>query len=937
MTHANHGKGRAAAGRGRCRAGKRPLSLEVLEDRTLLSAAAPGLPGPTVDPTNILVQFRDSSFQPASLSDLPGTNVGQSLALLSGWYVVNLSAGVTPSQALAAYGADPRVALAQLDYVAGGAAVPNDPSFGSQYALQNTGQNAGLAGADVNATQAWNTTTGAPSVTVAVLDTGVDYDHPDLYQNIWLNQAEIPLSRLNNLVDVDHDGVIGFDDLNNPINQGPGKITDVNHDGRIDAADILAPMVRDSQGHDAGLGGWAFPGNTRDGDTAHPNDFFGWNFVANNNNPFDDNGHGTHVSGIIGAMGNNGVGVAGVEWSASLMPLKFLDGQGNGNLPAYLDALSYAIKHGARVLNNSWAGFGDSSVLKDAIAAAQAQGAIFVFSAGNDGANLDATPSFPSSFKLNNMVSVAATDDQGRLASFSNYGAGTVALAAPGLNILSTLPNGQYGYLSGTSMAAPFVSGALALVWGEHPGWTYRQVIDQVLKTVRPLASLDGKTITGGQLDLGAAVAVSSPAPTLQVLGSAAGGPSAGTITTIRLTFNAAVDLASLKAPGAVTLVGPGGQAIVVTGFNPVGGSNGTQVDLTFAPLTTPGDYSLTLAPLIDDTTGHHLAAPYKGSFTIGNPTPGLEVIGSAAGGLASNMITGIRVAFNAPIDLSSLQAAGALTLIGPNGQRIAIDRMNLVAGTNGRQVDMFFAAQTAPGKYTLTLATSIHDLAGRHLAAPIKLTFTVTAPTGTYTNPTSMSIPDLGIAISPITVPQDVTVRSIQVRINIQHPFDGDLYIHLVAPNGIDILLSNRQGGAGHNFQNTLFDDNAPTSIRNGTAPFAGSYQPESQLSNLIGMNAKGTWRLWVEDRSAGDVGKLLSWSLILNGNGPASPASTGARTGQSSHGAGSKNPTTGSSGKAHIAVPRSARDAVVASTARVNSLLAEFGLASDEGRRKR
>jgi subtilisin-like proprotein convertase family protein len=312
------------------------------------------------------------------------------------------------------------------------------------------------------------------------------------------------------------------------------------------------------------------------------------------------------------------------------------------------------------------------------------------------------------------------------------------------------------------------------------------------------------------------------------------------------------------------------------------------------------------------------------------------QVNGSAAGGLAANNLTGIRVAFNATVDLSSLQAAGAITLVGPGGKVIPISSMNLVANTNGRQVDLFVAAQQTPGSYTLTLATSVHDISGNHLAAPYKATFTVTAPAGTFTNPTSMAIPDLGIAISPITVPQDVTVRSIQVRINIQHPFDGDLYIHLVAPNGIDILLSNRKGGAGDNYQNTLFDDNAPTSIRNGTAPFAGSYQPESQLSNLIGMDAKGTWRLWVEDRSAGDVGTLLSWSLYINVNAPASTSSTTAQAGQTPGGSGSKNPTTGSSGKAHIAAPQSARDAVFASAARVNSLLAEFLLGPGEGRRK-
>jgi subtilisin family serine protease len=390
-----------------------------------------------------------------------------------------------------------------------GTVTPNDPSFGSQWDLQNLGQNGGIAGADIRAPQAWAVTTGHNRVTVAVIDTGIDYDHPDLYQNVWINQAEIPLSRLRNLTDVDHDGLITFRDLNDPRNQGVGKITDVNHDGRIDAADILAPMVLDSHGNDTGQGGWAH-GSTQDGDTAHPDDLIGWNFVNNTNNPFDDNGHGTHVSGTIGAVGGNGVGVTGIDWNVRIMALKFLDAGGTGSDGAAVDALSYAVRHGAAISNNSWGGGGNDPALANAIATAQRAGLIFVTAAGNAGSDIDVNPSYPASYNLDNIVSVAATDNRDQLAYFSNYGSGTVDLAAPGVNILSTTPNGTYSYYSGTSMATPHVTGVLALVWDLHPGWTYRQVINQVLNTTDPLPSLQGRTVTGGRLNAAAAVGLTN-------------------------------------------------------------------------------------------------------------------------------------------------------------------------------------------------------------------------------------------------------------------------------------------------------------------------------------------------------------------------------------------------------------------------------------------
>jgi subtilisin family serine protease len=207
----------------------------------------------------------------------------------------------------------------------------------------------------------------------------------------------------------------------------------------------------------------------------YPGDVHGWNFVSNDANVQDDDGHGTHVSGIIAASGNNGIGVAGVDWNAQIMPLKVLDSNGSGSNDAMVAAID------------------------------------FVTAAGNDGTNNDSTPFYPASYRLSNEIAVAAVDPSGDLPGFSDYGARTVDLAAPGLNILSTIPGGGYAYMSGTSMAAPYVSGVVSLVAGLHPSWNARQLVQQVLSTAKPLPGLAGKTVTGGIVDAARAVGVSHP------------------------------------------------------------------------------------------------------------------------------------------------------------------------------------------------------------------------------------------------------------------------------------------------------------------------------------------------------------------------------------------------------------------------------------------
>ncbi len=256
----------------------------------------------------------------------------------------------------------------------------------------------------------------------------------------------------------------------------------------------------------------------RDGLTG---DVHGYNFVGNTGNPMDDNGHGTHVAGIFGAVGNNGAGVAGVNWNVTIMPLKFLDANGGGYTSDAIRAINYATMQrtqfgvNVRVINASWSSSIADQGLTAAIQAAGNAGILVVAAAGNSAANNDATPQYPANNNLPNVVSVAASDSNDHLAVFSNYGANTVSLAAPGVSIYSTLPGGRYGYLSGTSMATPEVAGVAALAWAANPSATVAQVRSALLQGVDKIPALAGKVASGGRLDaFNTLKLIATPAPT---------------------------------------------------------------------------------------------------------------------------------------------------------------------------------------------------------------------------------------------------------------------------------------------------------------------------------------------------------------------------------------------------------------------------------------
>ena len=352
--------------------------------------------------------------------------------------------------------------------------------------------------------------TGSMTNVIGVIDSGIDYTHPDLYLNIWLNQREIPTTLRASLSDIDSDGLITFRDLNGAANAS--YVLDYNSNGRIDAGDLL----RDAR--------WE---NSVDEDgNGYRDDLSGWDFVNHDNDPMDDEGHGTHVAGTIGAMGGNGIGVAGVNWNVQLVPLQIFSATGvfSGDVAAvnyFTNAAVSARTAGSAenfiATNNSWGGGWYEQALLDAITAAARQDILFVAAAGNESSNNDNWPSYPNGYSTapatgyEAVISVASITITGGLSDFSNFGVSSVDIAAPGSEIWSTLPNGQYETYGGTSMATPHVTGAIALYASLFPNATSAQIREALLTSATFTASLNNLVASDGRLNIPAMLAVAPP------------------------------------------------------------------------------------------------------------------------------------------------------------------------------------------------------------------------------------------------------------------------------------------------------------------------------------------------------------------------------------------------------------------------------------------
>jgi len=523
----------------------------------------------------LIVQFKPGANFVSSLSAYTfGSALGESWDLVPDLRQVHLNPGVDVQQALAAYSNDDNVLHVEPDYhvkLTDFSIPPNDEHYNEQWDLRNTGQQGGFVGSDLHMEDAWNAIQGqslAP-VVVAVIDTGVDYTHPDLAPVMWTNPNEIP----DNHIDDDHDGII--DDVHgaNFVRNNGDPMDDFFHGTHV--AGTIAAVI------DNGIGIAGIAPNVQ---------IMAVKFL-------DDTGSGVESDAIraLNYAWARGAQISNNSW---------------GGLPfstQFQAALTNAAKPAPNVPDS--------------------KGMIFVAAAGNNGANNDAQGFYPASYTNSNVVSVAATDAGDALAYFSNYGKKAVDIGAPGVNIFSTLPtNGTpamqdeglipyYGVLSGTSMASPHVAGVLALVWGMHPDWSMQEVINDVLNTADPVPALATLIKTGGRLDAATALGATpsdSIAPTF-VLGDPA-GVTAGPVDHVRIKFSEPINPDTFDPSDIISFVGPEGgvysngpfgptYALSVT---PVNGDN-TTFDIAFDALSSPGDYILVVGPHITDMGGNEI------------------------------------------------------------------------------------------------------------------------------------------------------------------------------------------------------------------------------------------------------------------------------------------------------------------------------------------
>ncbi len=429
--------------------------------------------------------FNKSSSQFEKARSLHSLSMDVSLkveALNDEIITVEFSPGASVQQSLDKMISSPDVAFIEPNYKVFPIAVPNDPEISKQWA-HNV----------IKSSEAWDISTGNDDIVVAVIDTGIDYNHPDLKEHIWNNSAEVA------------------------------------GNGRDDDGNGLTDDIR------------------------------GWDFANNDSDPMDDVEHGTHVAGTIGAVCNNSSGICGHAQRLKLMPLKFL-GTNGGDVKNGIKAIEYAISKRVKIMSNSWGGSQGSQALAQVITKAEQAGIMFIAAAGNESRNADQQPSYPAAYTNNNIISVAATDSGDNLARFSNYGVQSVDIGAPGVSIYSTVPNGRYKSMDGTSMATPLVSGVVALLYAIKPDAKICEIRRALLSSVDVVSSLQGKVASNGRINALKAVqsmktiSCTGPNPTPGPTPTPTPTPTPGSGIAKQPTLNGQLELSTSNPNNPVTI-----------------------------------------------------------------------------------------------------------------------------------------------------------------------------------------------------------------------------------------------------------------------------------------------------------------------------------------------------------------------------------------------
>jgi subtilisin-like proprotein convertase family protein len=752
--------------------------------------------------------------------------------------------------------------------------VPNDSTFAQQWPLRNTGQAAGQSGngtpgADMDAVNAWNITTGSRSVVVAVLDTGTDLTHPDLRANLWQNPAEIA-----------------------------GNNNDDDNDGFVD-------------------------------------DVYGWDFANNDNNPQAPNvgegGHGVAVEGCIGGVGNNGVGIAGINWQVSMITCKIGDEMGNLDNAAIINALQYCVllkRRGVNIVascNSYGATAGANTPYNEAERIAVQNftdaGMLFVAAAGNDGFDNDGPVThYPASYDNPFIIAAAATDNKDQLAGFSDYGRVTVDVGAPGVQVWTTEVGGGYQYIDGTSFACPYTAGVIALMASVNQFATKEQLKAGLFASVDQIPALAGKVATGGRINAFNAVRASRVQGLFVT--TIVPGTMAANVQQIDVVLsnnldlgafdssNIALDLTLKRANGASSFNGSETDVPISAGQVTFAAGGTSHLIITF-PSTLPRDlYRLTLhADHFRDSSGNRLngdttqgsdevydfnvvsfRGPYEPNDTRQTASP--LILDSTGHITLDDLFIGDGENTGADVDIFRIYASGPslisaavrarslpivsgldsyLRVFDAGGVEIARNdnfggldsQLQVFVGGAG---EFFVAVSAFPNTDYLLDSTNNRKASGSGGTYSLDIGVETSGPQViTRNGDAPMNIPVVGSISSTINVTDGRSITDLTVKLNITHTFDSDLVITLIGPGGDVVTLFNRRGAAGQNLTNTVFDDDAATPISAGVAPFTGSFKPEQELTPFKNRTALGIWTLKIQDVKPLDSGVLNSWSITF------------------------------------------------------------------------